>query len=50
MRDNMFVKLSANGHFMPVDLCMEHLIGALKVTDCSRALVLLIRSTEADCC
>jgi hypothetical protein len=32
MRDNFLVNVSGlDGHFMPVDLNMEHLIGYLKV-------------------
>lgn len=33
MRDNMLVNVSGlSGHFMPVDLNIEHLIGYLKVS------------------
>jgi hypothetical protein len=34
MRDNMLVNVSGlEGHAMPIDLNMEHLIGQLKVND-----------------
>ena len=40
MRDNMLVNVSGlSGHFMPVDLNIEHLIGYLKV---SYEVILLI--------
>ena len=32
MRDNMLVNMSGlDGHFMPIDLNIEHIIGQLKV-------------------
>ncbi len=43
MHDIMLVNLSGlPGHFMPIDMNIEHLIGYLKVCDCRASNIILI--------